>query len=77
MEQNDFILSSRVPWSTEPSLKDMAKEVGVNYDRLIAGIKENKSDAEIAKELAVSEKLIGHLREHFYTHGLHSIMGQD
>ncbi|NMA51645.1 MAG: helix-turn-helix domain-containing protein [Peptococcaceae bacterium] len=55
----------------------MAKEVGVNYDQLMAGIKENKSDAEIANELAVSEKLIGHLKEHFYTHGLHSIMGQD
>ncbi|MGI6491652.1 MAG: helix-turn-helix domain-containing protein [Pelotomaculum sp.] len=75
--ESDYILSSRVPWSTEPSLKAMAKEVGVNYDQLMAGIKENKSDAEIANELAVSEKLIGHLKEHFYTHGLHSIMGQD
>lgn len=77
MEQSDFFFSSRVPWSTEPSLKSMAKEAGVDYDQLMAGIKENKSDAEIANELAVSEKLIAHLKEHFYTHGLHSIMGQD
>lgn len=77
MDQGDSFLQSRVPWSTEPSLKDMAQEVGVDYDRLIDGIKEDKSDTEIADELAVSEKLIYHLRDHFYTHGIHSIMGQD
>lgn len=77
MEQSDAFILSRVPWSTEPSLKDMAMEVGVDYDRLIEGIKEDKSDLEIADELAVSEKLIYHLRDHFYTHGIHSIMGQD
>ncbi|HBC92138.1 MAG TPA: hypothetical protein DCZ10_04325 [Pelotomaculum sp.] len=76
MEQNDF-MQSRVPWSTEPSLKDMAQEVGIDYDRLIDGIKEDKSDSEIAGELAVPEKLIYHLRDHFYTRGVHSIMGQD
>jgi len=77
MDQNDSFIQSRVPWSTEPSLKDKAREVGVDYDRLIDGIKEDKSDSEIASELAVSEKLIYHLRKHFYTHGIHSIMGQD
>jgi hypothetical protein len=77
MEQNDSFIQSRVPWSTEPSLKEMASEVGVDYDRLIDGIKEDKSDSEIAGELAVSEKLIYHLRDHFYTRGVHSIMGQD
>ncbi|TEB06812.1 hypothetical protein Psch_00344 [Pelotomaculum schinkii] len=77
MDQNDSFIQSRVPWSTEPSLKDMAQEVGVDYDRLIDGIKEDKSDSEIAGELAVPEKLIYHLRDHFYTRGVHSIMGQD
>ena len=77
MEQSDSFIQSRVPWSTEPSLKEMAHEVGVDYDRFIDGIKEDKSDSEIAGELAVSEKLIYHLRDHFYTRGIHSIMGQD
>jgi hypothetical protein len=76
-DHNDSFIQSRVPWSTEPSLKDMAREAGVNYDRLINGIKEDKSDSELAGELAVSEKLIYHLRDRFYTHGIHSIMGQD
>lgn len=77
MDHRDSFLQSRVPWSTEPSLKDMSQEVGVDYDRLIDGIKKNKSDTEIAGELAVSEKIIYHLRDHFYSHGIHSIMGQD
>ena len=77
MDQSNSFIPSRVPWSTEPSLKDMAQEVGVDYDRLIDGIKEDKSDSEIAGELAVSEKLIYHLRDHFYTRGIQSIMGQD
>jgi len=77
MDHSDLFIQSRVPWSTEPSLKAMAQEVGVDYDRLIDGIRDDKSDSEIAGELAVSEKLIYHLRDHFYTRGLHSIMGQD
>ncbi|MDD4237143.1 MAG: helix-turn-helix domain-containing protein [Desulfotomaculaceae bacterium] len=77
MEQSNSFIQSRVPWSTEPSLQDIAQEVGVDYDRLIEGIKEDKSDSEIAGELAVSDKLIYHLRDHFYTRGIHSIMGQD
>ncbi|RYD05384.1 hypothetical protein N752_08555 [Desulforamulus aquiferis] len=32
-------LRSRVPWSTEPSLETKAKEVGINFDALIDGIK--------------------------------------
>ncbi len=70
-------IRSRVPWSTEPSLKFKAEEVGVDYNELIDGIKEGKSDAEMAEEFDVTEKLIYHLRDHFMRHGLGSIMGQD
>lgn len=77
MDENDSFFQSRVPWSSEPSLKEMSHEVGVDFDRFIDGIKEDKSDAEMAEEFDVSEKLIYHLRDHFYTHGVHSIMGQD
>ena len=68
---------SRVPWSSEPSLQEMAREAGVDADRFIECLKEDKSDAEIAEELNVSEKLVYHLRDHFYTHGVDSIVGQD
>ncbi|MBF7083066.1 helix-turn-helix domain-containing protein [Desulfallas sp. Bu1-1] len=70
-------IRSRVPWSTEPSLKFKAEEVGVDFDDLIEGFKEGKSDAEMAGEFDVTEKLIYHLRDHFMRHGLGSIMGQD
>ena len=75
--EEEFFVQSRVPWSSEPSLKEMAHEVGVDSDRFIDCLKENKSDQEIAGELDVSEKLVYHLREHFYSHGVGSIMGQD
>ena len=77
MDQSDSFTVSRVPWSSEPSLKEMADEVGVNVDRLIDGIEKDKTDSEMAQEFDVPEKLVYHLRDHFYTHGLDSVMGQD
>jgi len=77
MDNLDFVSQSRVPWSSEPSLKEMADEVGVDFDRFIEDLKENKTDVEMAEEFDVSEKLIYHLREHFYSHGIGSIVGQD
>lgn len=71
----DFV--SRVPWSTEPSLKDKTEEVGIDFDQFIARLAENRSDMEMAEEFQVSEKTITHLREHFERLGLQSIMGQD
>ncbi|OPX83946.1 MAG: hypothetical protein A4E54_02911 [Pelotomaculum sp. PtaB.Bin117] len=77
MDNMDFVTQSRVPWSSEPSLKEMTREVGVDFDRFIEDLKEDKTDVEMAEEFNVSEKLIYHLREHFYSHGLGSIEGQD
>lgn len=71
----DFV--SRVPWSTEPSLKEKTEEVGIDFDQFIARLAENRSDMEMAEEFQVSEKTIAHLREHFERLGLQSIMGQD
>ncbi|HHW44788.1 MAG TPA: helix-turn-helix domain-containing protein [Desulfotomaculum sp.] len=70
-------IRSRVPWSTEPSLKRKAEEVGIDVDRLIDGIREDRTDAEMAEEFGVTEKLICHLRDHFMRYGVGSIMGQD
>lgn len=70
-------IRSRVPWSTEPSLKFKTEEVGINFDSFIDGLKNNKSDAEMAEEFDCTEKLIYHLRDHFLRHGVGSIMGQD
>lgn len=68
---------SRVPWSLDLSLKDKAEEVGINFDALMEQLRLNRSDQEIAQELAVSEPTVKHLREHFERFGIHSIVGQD
>jgi hypothetical protein len=77
MDESDSFIQSRVPWSSEPSLKEMAGEVGVDVDRFIDDLKNDKTDSEIAEDFDVSEKLIYHLRDHFYSHGLDSVQGQD
>ncbi|NLL18906.1 MAG: helix-turn-helix domain-containing protein [Clostridia bacterium] len=68
---------SRVPWSLDLSLKDKADEVGVDFDVFIEQLSLNRSDTEIADELAVPEKVVQHLRQHFNRFGIHSIVGQD
>lgn len=68
---------SRAPWSRQPSLKEKAEEVGVDFDRFIAGLAANRSDVEMAREFGVPEKTIWHLRNHFERLGVHSIEGQD
>lgn len=70
-------IRSRVPWSTEPSLKTKTKEVGIDFDAFIDRIKNNRSDTEIAEEFMVTEKTVAHLKDHFMRHGVGSIMGQD
>ncbi len=70
-------IRSRVPWSTEPSLKFKTEEVGIDFDSFIDSIKEGKTDAEMAREFDVTEKLIHNLRDHFMRYGLGSILGQD
>mgnify|MGYP000987591503 FL=1 len=77
MKDNETLKRSRVPWSSEPSLKEMAQEVGIDFDRLIEGFEEKKADREISEEMGVNEKVIGWLRERFNTRGVHSIVGQD
>lgn len=77
MENKDCSQISRVPWSTGPSLKEMTNEVGIDFDRFIDALQEDKTDQEMAREFDVSEKLIYHLREHFFTHGVGSIVGRD
>lgn len=77
MDDKNSSIQNRVPWSSEPSLKEMAFEVGIDFDQLIAGFEKDQSDEEISKELDVEENVVSSLRNHFYTRGIHSIMGQD
>lgn len=70
-------LRARVPWTTEPSLVTKTEEVGIDFDKFIEGLKNDKTDAEMAEEFGVTKKTISYLREHFMTHGVGSTMGQD
>lgn len=72
---NHFV--SRVPWGLEPSLKEKAEEIGVDFDRFMEGLKNNKENHILAKEFNVSPEAISQLREHFQRLGIDSIVGQD
>ena len=77
MDHNDEFFRCRAPWSTEPSLKAMTEEVGIDFNHFIDMLKNDKSDMEMAKEFEVTEKTVYYLRDHFVHYGLGSIMGQD
>jgi len=68
---------SRVPWSSQPSLKEMAEEVGVDFDRFLKLLAQNRGDMEVAAELGIPETLARRLRRHFESYGVHSVVGQD
>lgn len=70
-------IRSRVPWDMQPGLKEIADEVGVDFDNLINGFKNDKTDYEMAEELGVTEKMVFHLRDHFMRYGIGSVQGQD
>lgn len=54
------------PWSIEPSMHFLCDEVGVDYQRFIAGLAKNKNEMEMARELGVDQKTIAGLKELFY-----------
>ncbi len=68
---------SRAPWSLQPDLKQKTEEVGIDFDRFISYLANNRSDTEMSKEFGVSEKVIMNLRKHFERLGVQSIVGQD
>jgi len=65
------------PWGLEPSLEEMATEVGIVFDHLIDGFAKDRGDAEMAREFGVSEKTVAWLRERFIRYGIDSMQGQD
>ncbi|ABI68231.1 helix-turn-helix domain-containing protein [Syntrophomonas wolfei] len=76
MEQNNG-QGSFPPWSRIPSLEEMSREAGVDFDELLDCIKNGKSKEEIAEEFRVSEETVESLHQHFLHYGISSVMGGD
>lgn len=72
---NEF--PSRVPWNWQPSLSEMCKNESVDFDKLIAGLAENKNDGDLAASLNADERTVQYLRNHFEQFGVGSVIGQD
>ncbi|TDA69503.1 MAG: helix-turn-helix domain-containing protein [Clostridia bacterium] len=68
---------ARVPWDRGLSLQDKAREIGVDFDRFIAGLARQATDTEMAAELDIPPEAVANLRRHFQHYGLHSVEGQD
>lgn len=69
--------ASRIPICPELSLKEKANEENVDYNEFLNHLKNQKSDQEMADELGITAKTAEHLRKHFETVGVHSLLGQD
>ncbi len=65
------------PWGTQPSLKAMVEDIGVDFDIFFDGLKNGKTDDELASQLGASTEAIRTFREHFVKYGIDSVMGQD
>jgi len=68
---------SRVPWSSQPSLKLKAEEIGVDFEVFVEGLKNNRSDQDMARAFGVPVPAVANLRRHFMRFGLDSVQGQD
>lgn len=65
------------PWSRIPSLEEMSREAGIDFDQLLEAFKEDLSVAAIAQRFAVDEETAACLRDHFQHYGVASVMGGD
>ncbi len=58
-------------------MKEMAEEVGIDFDDLVEAIREDLNPRQLAARFEISEELAGNLKEHFYKYGVSSVMGGD
>jgi len=65
------------PWSRTPSLEEMSREAGIDFDELIAAFKQDLSIATMAQRFEVSEATVASLWEYFQHYGVASVMGGD
>lgn len=65
------------PWSRIPSLEEMSREAGIDFDLLVEAFKGDEPAEALARRFEVSEDTIISLQEHFNHYGLSSVMGGD
>ena len=76
-ELNTDLSTRGAPWDMDQSFKAKCAEVGVDFNEFIEGLKANRSDKELGKELGLTKKAAANLRYHFEKFGYHSMQGQD
>ncbi len=77
MEDNQRDKGSFPPWSRIPSLQEMTAEAGVDHDRFIQFIKNNRTAEEISRQMGISVETAEALYEHFMHYGISSVIGGD
>lgn len=65
------------PWSRIPSLQEMSREAGVDFDQLLQSFQEELSIKELAARFEVAEETMICLHDHFLHYGISSVMGGD
>lgn len=65
------------PFSRIPSLEEMSREAGIDFDQLIQAFKEDLNVAALARRFDVDEETAACLRDHFQHYGVASVMGGD
>lgn len=65
------------PWSRIPSLEEMSREAGIDFDELITAFKQDLNVSAMAQRFKVSEETVVSLLEHFQHYGVASVIGGD
>ncbi|NLB18168.1 MAG: helix-turn-helix domain-containing protein [Syntrophomonadaceae bacterium] len=60
-----------------PSMREMATELGIDYDELIESFSEDRTPQEMATKFDISNEMAANLKEHYYKFGISSVMGGD
>ena len=77
MDSHDNKQGSCPPWSRIPSLSEMSAAAGVDFDQLLAGIKQGESTGALAAKFGISEETMADLVNHFWHYGISSVIGGD
>jgi len=55
----------------------MSAAAGVDFDQLLAGIKQGESTGALAAKFGISEETMADLVNHFWHYGISSVIGGD
>ncbi|MGE5371100.1 MAG: helix-turn-helix domain-containing protein [Solirubrobacterales bacterium] len=65
------------PYTNEPSLREMTRELEIDFDDFIKSMGQNVEVQTMAERYGISEATMQSLADHFLHHGINTVVGGD